>query len=100
MRLLSPQTVEILHPSNVGAARMGSSALAERIGFDPVACEEIALAMTELATNLIKHAQGGTLTLTPLADGGRIGLAMSSRLWLIASPLPAPAASAWEQSTA
>jgi anti-sigma regulatory factor (Ser/Thr protein kinase) len=79
MRLPSPQTVEILHPSNVGAARMGSSALAERIGFDPVACEEIALAMTELATNLIKHAQGGTLTLTPLADGGRIGLEIESR---------------------
>jgi anti-sigma regulatory factor (Ser/Thr protein kinase) len=79
MRLPSPQTVEILHPSNVSAARMGAQALAERIGFDPVACEEIALAMTELATNLIKHAQGGTLTLTPLADDGRIGLEIESR---------------------
>ena len=34
--------------------------------------------MTELATNLIKHAQGGTLTLTPLADGGRVGLEIES----------------------
>ena len=35
--------------------------------------------MTELATNLIKHARGGTLTLTPLADGGRVGLEIESR---------------------
>ena len=79
MRLPPPQTVEILHPSNVGAARRAAKALAESIGFDPAACEEIALAMTELATNLIKHAQGGKLTLTPLADGGRVGLEIESR---------------------
>ena len=79
MRLLPPQTVEILHPCNVGAARVGFSALTESIGFNPVACEEIALAITELATNLIKHAQGGKLTLTPLADGGRVGLEIESR---------------------
>jgi len=78
MKLPPPQTVEILHPSNVGAARLGASALAESIGFDPAVCEEIALAMTELATNLIKHTQGGKLTLTPLADGGRIGLEIES----------------------
>ena len=79
MRLPPPQTVAIVHPSNVGAARVGFRALAGSIGFDPAACEEIALAMTELATNLIKHAQGGKLTLTPLADGGRIGLEIESR---------------------
>jgi anti-sigma regulatory factor (Ser/Thr protein kinase) len=79
MRLPPPQTVEILYPSNVDAVRVMSRALAESIGFDPAPCEEIALAMTELATNLIKHAQGGKLTLTPLADGGRIGLEIESR---------------------
>ena len=49
------------------------------LGFAPTACEEIALAMTELATNLIKHARGGTLTLTPLAAAGRVGLEIESR---------------------
>ncbi len=34
--------------------------------------------MTELATNLIKHARGGTLTLTPLSGGGRVGLEIES----------------------
>lgn len=79
MKTPLPQTVEILHPSNVGAARVGFRTLAESIGFDPVACEEVALVTTELATNLIKHAQGGKLTLTPLDDGGRVGLEIESR---------------------
>ncbi len=74
-----PETLEILHSSHVGAARRAAKALAESIGFDPAACEEIALAMTELATNLIKHAQGGKLTLTPHVDGGRVALEIESR---------------------
>jgi anti-sigma regulatory factor (Ser/Thr protein kinase) len=74
-----PQTIEVLHSSNVGAARRAARALAESLGFGPAACDEISLAMTELATNLIKHAQGGKLTLTPLANGGRVGLEIESR---------------------
>jgi len=79
MRFPPPQTLEILHPSNVGTARRAAKALAESIGFDPAACEETALVMTELATNLIKHARGGELTLTPLDDSGRAGLEIGSR---------------------
>src|ERR1035437_9346836 len=78
MRFSPPQIIEILHPSSVGAARWAARALAESIGFAPAPCEEIALAITELATNLIKHAQCGKLTLTPLADGGRVGLEIES----------------------
>lgn len=78
MPLPSPKTVEVLHPSSVGAARRAAKTLAESIGFDPTVCEEIALAMTELATNLIKHAHAGKLVLTPLADGARTGLQIES----------------------
>lgn len=73
------QTLAVGHESGVGAARRAARALAAALGFAPTACEEIALAMTELATNLLKHARGGTLTLTPLAGGGRIGLEIESR---------------------
>ncbi len=79
MGSLSPQIVEVLHCSDVGAARRAAKALAESIGFDRAACEEIALAITELATNLIKHAQGGKLLLTPLAEGARGGLQIESQ---------------------
>ena len=74
-----PQTIAVLHSGNVGAARRLCKALAKSIGFDPPACEEIALAATELGTNLIKHARNGKLTLTPLADRGRAGLEIESR---------------------
>jgi anti-sigma regulatory factor (Ser/Thr protein kinase) len=53
--------------------------MAESAGFDPAAVEEIALAVTELATNLLHHARGGTLTLTPLADAGRAGVEVLSQ---------------------
>lgn len=73
-----PQTIAVEHPSDVAAARRAAKALAERIGFGPEAGGEIALVITELATNLIKHAHGGTLTLTPLSDGERAGLEIES----------------------
>lgn len=73
-----PQSVEVRHENSVGEARLAARTIAAALGFAPQACEEIALAMTELATNLIKHAHGGTLTLTPLAEGGRVGLELRS----------------------
>lgn len=74
-----PQTMDIRYESSVGEARRAAQTLAAALGFVPQACDEIALAMTELATNLIKHAGGGSLTLTPLAEGGRVGLEIQSR---------------------
>lgn len=79
MKLPPPQTLEILYPCHVGTARVGYKAVAESIGFDPKACEEIGLVTTELATNLLKHAKGGKLTLTQLENGGRVGLEIESR---------------------
>lgn len=73
------QIVEVRHESDVGTARRTARTAAALLGFAATACEEIALAATELATNLVKHANGGTLTLTPLAEGGRAGLEIESR---------------------
>jgi anti-sigma regulatory factor (Ser/Thr protein kinase) len=72
------RTIEVRHESSVGEARRAAKATGAAVGFLPETCEGIALATTELATNLIKHAQGGTLTLTPLAEGGRVGLEVES----------------------
>ena len=73
-----PQTVEIRHEHSVGEARRAARSFAAELGFSPLACEEITLAMTELATNLVKHAGEGTLTIAPLAEGERVGLEISS----------------------
>jgi anti-sigma regulatory factor (Ser/Thr protein kinase)/serine/threonine protein phosphatase PrpC len=77
--MLPPQTIEVVHPSDVGAARRAARALAETLGFAPTACEEIALAVTEIATNLVRHAHGGKLILTSLAAEGRPGLQVESQ---------------------
>jgi anti-sigma regulatory factor (Ser/Thr protein kinase) len=75
----TPQSIDVRHASDIGAARRAAKTLAESIGFAPAVGEEIALVMTELATNLIKHARDGKLVLTPLAADGRAGLEIESR---------------------
>jgi anti-sigma regulatory factor (Ser/Thr protein kinase) len=75
----APQTIEVLQETSVGTARRMAKALAEALGFESQAAEEIALTVAELATNLVKHAQGGKLVLTPLSANGRFGLEVESR---------------------
>jgi anti-sigma regulatory factor (Ser/Thr protein kinase) len=74
----APQTFDIRHPSDVVVARRAAKAAAASLGFEPKPSEEIALAMTELATNLLKHAREGRLTLRSLAAEGRTGLEIES----------------------
>jgi len=73
------QTIEVRYPSDVGAARHAAKAAAEGLGLDPTASEEIALAVTELATNLLKHARAGRLLLTPLRAEEGPGLQIESQ---------------------
>jgi anti-sigma regulatory factor (Ser/Thr protein kinase) len=47
-------------------------------GFDERASEEIAVAVSELASNLVRHAQGGKLMLASIAEGGRVGMHVES----------------------
>ena len=72
------QTFEVRAPSDVGAARRAARAAARELGFELKAAEELALAMTELATNLLKHARAGKLSLRPLSQGHRVGLEVES----------------------
>jgi anti-sigma regulatory factor (Ser/Thr protein kinase)/serine/threonine protein phosphatase PrpC len=75
----SSQSIRVLHESDVGVAKRAAKGLAENLGFDPTAGEEIALAVIELATNLAKYAPGGQLTLTPLEEASRVGLEILSQ---------------------
>jgi len=51
---------------------------AAALGFTSVASEEIALAVTELASNLVKHAERGKIVLSALESGGRGGMQIIS----------------------
>lgn len=49
--------------SQVGAARRHAAMLAQQLGFDEVAAGRLALVVTELGTNLVRHAREGRLLL-------------------------------------
>jgi anti-sigma regulatory factor (Ser/Thr protein kinase) len=72
------QVIPIALASDVHVARRAAKALALAMGFDAKASEEITLVISELASNLIRHARGGTLTLTSVNDSGRVGMQIES----------------------
>jgi len=63
---VAPQAIVVSHLADVNTARQAAVFLTRRLGFDQRAIEDIALVASELASNLVKHAGGGTLTFTPL----------------------------------
>ena len=61
-------------PSQVGEARRAAVRLATELGLDDVASGRVALAVTELGTNLSRHATGGRLLIAARDDGEGNGL--------------------------
>jgi anti-sigma regulatory factor (Ser/Thr protein kinase) len=71
--------IQVSQSSDVAVARQAATTLAAAIGFVEKDGDAVALAVSELATNLVKHAQGGTLTMTSLVEAGRVGLQITSQ---------------------
>jgi anti-sigma regulatory factor (Ser/Thr protein kinase)/serine/threonine protein phosphatase PrpC len=76
---LPPVLIAVVHGSDVSEARQRAQVMALAIGFDETASAEVALAVSELGANLLRHTKGGTLTLTPLVDGRRVGMQVISQ---------------------
>lgn len=57
--------------SSVGAARRRAAVLATDLGFGPERVGEVSIVVSELATNLVRHAGGGELVVRILRYGGR-----------------------------
>ena len=69
------QIVSITDGSNVAEARRLAVGLAERLGFGESERGKVALVVTEMVSNVVKHVrQGGELLLHPIAAGGVPGL--------------------------
>jgi anti-sigma regulatory factor (Ser/Thr protein kinase)/serine/threonine protein phosphatase PrpC len=79
MHNLPPVLIAVVHGSDVNEARQRAQAMALAIGFDETGSAEVALAVSELGANLLKHTKGGTLTLTTLIDGRRVGMQVISQ---------------------
>jgi anti-sigma regulatory factor (Ser/Thr protein kinase) len=67
---LSPQlNFAIAHASDVAAARRAGQKLADALGFDDVKAGRLAIVITEAATNILKHAGEGTVTVMRTQSG-------------------------------
>ncbi|MDB6012079.1 MAG: serine/threonine protein kinase [Gammaproteobacteria bacterium] len=60
--------------TQVGEARRAGQHMAEALGLSATQAGQVALAVTEAATNIVKHAGTGKILLAPLARAGAAGL--------------------------
>jgi anti-sigma regulatory factor (Ser/Thr protein kinase) len=63
MALSTAMRLRVDDPSGVAPARRAAEQLAETLGFDEQRRGEVAIVVTELATNLVRHARGGEIIL-------------------------------------
>ena len=69
MAVISPYFCQIGDESGVGGARRAAMALAGAAGFNEVDAGKVAIAVTEAATNVLKHAGGGEILLRTTEAG-------------------------------
>jgi anti-sigma regulatory factor (Ser/Thr protein kinase)/serine/threonine protein phosphatase PrpC len=73
-----PISIGVVWPGDVArAAELGKS-LAAALKFSEVHADEIGLVISELAGNLIRHASGGTILVSPAVAGERSGIEIQS----------------------
>jgi len=72
------QAIPVSADVDITLARQAAKAMAEALGFDATGKEEVAIAVSELASNLLKHAGQGRLILVPLRCGERVGIEIES----------------------
>ncbi|WP_142848671.1 ATP-binding protein [Telmatospirillum sp. J64-1] len=66
--------IPVKDQSEVGEARRQVQAMARSLGFDETEAGRAAIAATEAATNLVKHAGGGDILARPVSRGDTLGL--------------------------
>lgn len=69
-----PATVHVADASHVSAARQAVQRLARALDFDEVRAGRAAIIATEAASNMLKHAGGGTLLGRVLPRGAALGI--------------------------
>jgi anti-sigma regulatory factor (Ser/Thr protein kinase) len=67
MEMTEPIVVRVEHASEVAKARRAAADLSYRLHFDEATAGRLALVVTELATNLVKHGGGGEVVLREVA---------------------------------
>jgi anti-sigma regulatory factor (Ser/Thr protein kinase) len=78
MEVMRSTAVRVSDPSKIAEARRVAVQHARNLEWDDVTSGEVALIATELATNLVKHAQNGAVILNSSNGGERASLQMIS----------------------
>jgi anti-sigma regulatory factor (Ser/Thr protein kinase) len=68
------EAVAVVDPSQVAAARRAAATRASALGFADSEGGRVALAATELGTNLVRHGDGGTLLIDAFEDEDGTGI--------------------------
>ncbi|MFW9996459.1 MAG: ATP-binding protein [Candidatus Odinarchaeota archaeon] len=71
-------TIDVTHISDVRIARQKAEELARIIGFDDNKSAEIGLVAGELASNLVKYANKGMISITECNEDGQAGMVIES----------------------
>ena len=72
--ILRQRSFPIGEPSEIAAARRAGNELARHIGFDDVRTGQLAIVISEAATNIVKHARRGEIRLRKVLRGGTSGI--------------------------
>jgi len=75
---LSPVEIRVEWPADVPQAANLAKQYADSLGFPGLQCDEIALVVTELGSNLIKHARGGAIRLAEAKAGEQRAIEIES----------------------
>lgn len=70
--------IQVAGQASLVRARDAARDIAGAVGFNAAECEEIALVVSELASNLIEHASGGIIRINPLQPPERSGIRIES----------------------
>ena len=73
-----PVQLAVNWPGDVPRAAESGKSLAIGLGFSEEHANAIALVVTELAANLIRHASGGSVHVSPVSDGDRRGIEVAT----------------------
>ncbi|MCC2970373.1 ATP-binding protein [Massilia sp. IC2-476] len=72
--LTSQEVFSVTHASDVAAVRRSGQKLADALGFDETRAGQLALIITEAATNILKHAGEGEVHVGPAQSGAGVGI--------------------------
>jgi serine/threonine-protein kinase RsbT len=74
----APVQRTVASTNDVAAIRRSARSLAGDVGFDLHDSERIAIATTEVATNLVRHAGGGHIAISPIMGACGAGIQIMS----------------------